>query len=173
MSERSERTLMQLASERSDPPGTRYLATFGARLGALVIDGLIALASTVPGLLILILSPTQRQACTVDGAASTCTVPKGNWLAFAMGTIVIVVAIQLIWYSRRVSRSQSVGQRAAGLLVVDARTVERIGAWRAGTRQITRLVSTIPFGLGYLWMLWDPERQTWHDKIVGTIVIKA
>ena len=59
------------------------------------------------------------------------------------------------------------------MLVVDRRTVERISAWRAGTRQFTRIVSSIPLGLGYLWMLWDPESQTWHDKIVGTIVIKA
>jgi uncharacterized RDD family membrane protein YckC len=27
------------------------------------------------------------------------------------------------------------------------------------------------FYLGYLWMLWDPQQQTWHDKLVGTTVV--
>jgi uncharacterized RDD family membrane protein YckC len=32
--------------------------------------------------------------------------------------------------------------------------------------------SIAALGLGCLWMLNDPERQTWHDKIAGTIVVK-
>jgi hypothetical protein len=27
------------------------------------------------------------------------------------------------------------------------------------------------FGLGYWWMLWDPQQQTWHDKLVATTVV--
>jgi hypothetical protein len=27
-------------------------------------------------------------------------------------------------------------------------------------------------GIGYFWMLSDPDRQTWHDKIAGTFVVK-
>ncbi|MFM8387932.1 MAG: RDD family protein, partial [Actinomycetota bacterium] len=26
------------------------------------------------------------------------------------------------------------------------------------------------FLLGYLWMLWDSEKQTWHDKMVSSVV---
>ena len=48
--------------------GTRYLASFGARLTAFAVDGLLAAASTLPGLIILILSPTQRQGCTIERA---------------------------------------------------------------------------------------------------------
>ncbi len=29
------------------------------------------------------------------------------------------------------------------------------------------------FSLGYLWMLWDDDKQTWHDKMVRSIVVKA
>jgi uncharacterized RDD family membrane protein YckC len=25
--------------------------------------------------------------------------------------------------------------------------------------------------LGYLWMLWDKERQTWHDKFANSVVV--
>jgi len=27
--------------------------------------------------------------------------------------------------------------------------------------------------IGYLWMLWDDEKQTWHDKVVGSVVVPA
>jgi uncharacterized RDD family membrane protein YckC len=37
---------------------------------------------------------------------------------------------------------------------------------------IGKPVSSIFFFLGYLWLLWDREHQTWHDKIAGTYVIK-
>ena len=29
------------------------------------------------------------------------------------------------------------------------------------------------FMLGFLWMLWDPRKQTWHDKIANTVVVRA
>ena len=27
------------------------------------------------------------------------------------------------------------------------------------------------FLLGYLWMLWDKEKQTWQDKFAGSVVV--
>ena len=29
------------------------------------------------------------------------------------------------------------------------------------------------FYLGYLWMLWDYEKQTWHDKVADDVVVPA
>ena len=34
-----------------------------------------------------------------------------------------------------------------------------------------RLVSAIVFYIGYLWMLWDKEKQCWHDKFAGDLVV--
>jgi uncharacterized RDD family membrane protein YckC len=157
-----------------DVQGTRYLAPFVTRLGAFAIDTLIALASVVPGVLILVLSPTHRQACTISARKVTsCSVASGGWIAFAAGVIVIGFMLQVAWYCRRVSRTQSVGQRTFAVRIVDQVTVEAVGPWRVAGRQLARLPSSIVFGLGYLWMLWDPRSQTWHDMLAGTIVIKA
>ena len=38
---------------------------------------------------------------------------------------------------------------------------------------IGKLVSTLIFFLGYIWILFDGKRQGWHDKIAGTYVVKA
>jgi uncharacterized RDD family membrane protein YckC len=27
--------------------------------------------------------------------------------------------------------------------------------------------------IGFLWMIWDREKQTWHDKAAGSVVIPA
>lgn len=27
--------------------------------------------------------------------------------------------------------------------------------------------------LGFLWIIWDEQKQGWHDKIAGTYVIRA
>ena len=91
---------------------------------------------------------------------------------FATVLFVAGVAAYLYWYCRRVGRRQSVGQRAVALRVADIRTGRPIGGWRAFERQLAKLVSLIPLGLGFLWMLWDPRRQTWHDKIAGTVVVR-
>jgi uncharacterized RDD family membrane protein YckC len=40
-------------------------------------------------------------------------------------------------------------------------------------RGLTGIFSLVVAGLGFLWMLWDPERQTWHDRVAGTYVVKV
>jgi uncharacterized RDD family membrane protein YckC len=39
-------------------------------------------------------------------------------------------------------------------------------------RGLTAIFSVVALGIGYFWMISDPERQTWHDKIAGTLVVK-
>ncbi|MDQ2826266.1 MAG: CbtB-domain containing protein, partial [Actinomycetota bacterium] len=36
-------------------------------------------------------------------------------------------------------------------------------------RHLYSYVSALALGIGYLWMLWDPEKQTWHDKWSSTL----
>ena len=40
-------------------------------------------------------------------------------------------------------------------------------------RGLAGIVSLAVFFIGALWMLRDPESQTWHDKIAGTYVVKV
>jgi len=38
-------------------------------------------------------------------------------------------------------------------------------------RSLSSIVSFLPFFLGFFWAGWDPENQSWHDKIAGTTVV--
>jgi uncharacterized RDD family membrane protein YckC len=68
---------------------------------------------------------------------------------------------------------QTIGKKALGIRVYDFRQGGPIGYGRGFLRQIMKYVSGIPLFLGYLWMLWDGEKQTWHDKVAGTVVVPA
>ena len=68
-------------------------------------------------------------------------------------------------------RGQTLGKQALGIRVVSFDTGGPIGYPRAFVRFIGRYVSAIVFFLGYFWMLWDKEKQCWHDKFAGDVVV--
>jgi uncharacterized RDD family membrane protein YckC len=41
----------------------------------------------------------------------------------------------------------------------------------AFVRGLSSIFSAVVLGLGWFWILTDPERQSWHDKIAGTYVV--
>jgi uncharacterized RDD family membrane protein YckC len=43
----------------------------------------------------------------------------------------------------------------------------------AVVRGLVSVLSVIVFFLGFFWMIWDVEKQTWHDKIAGTVVVRV
>ncbi len=47
-----------------------------------------------------------------------------------------------------------------------------IGFGIAMVRSLSSIFSTIVMALGFLWVIWDPEKQSWHDKIAGTVVVQ-
>lgn len=74
----------------------------------------------------------------------------------------------LLWFYR----GTTVGGIICGLKVVrlDARPVDFATAI---VRTLGAYLSMICVGLGFLWVIWDPEKQTWHDKIAGTTVVRV
>ncbi len=68
---------------------------------------------------------------------------------------------------------QTPGDAAVSIRVVDERngTGQPIGYNRAVGRWAMSYVSGFAIVLGYLWMLWDPKKQTWHDKAVGSLPV--
>jgi uncharacterized RDD family membrane protein YckC len=35
------------------------------------------------------------------------------------------------------------------------------------------ILSSLPLGLGFFWVIWDKKKQGWHDKIAKTLVVKT
>ena len=80
---------------------------------------------------------------------------------------VIPVIVNLVMYRRGTT---------LGLKLVGARVVrdngDVSGFFHTFMRNVSATLSFIPFGLGYAWALWDPQKQTWHDKIMHTHVMR-
>ena len=62
-----------------------------------------------------------------------------------------------------------------GKAILGLKVVRRNGSHVSFGRSLLRFfaywISAIPLFLGFLWVLWDPNRQSWHDKIAGTQVL--
>jgi uncharacterized RDD family membrane protein YckC len=101
-----------------------------------------------------------------DETGVTVNVAGGDWPT---------VLISLVYFTYFHGRTgQTPGDAVFAIKVVDFRdgTGEPIGYGRAALRWLVSIVSALALLLGYLWMLWDPEKQTWHDKAAGSVVVK-
>jgi uncharacterized RDD family membrane protein YckC len=120
-------------------------AGFWRRFAGLIIDGI--LLGIVDGILRAILG---------YGA--------GVGLSFVIAAIYFTAMIGS-------DRGQTVGQMALGIRVIDFNTGGPIGYGRAFIRWLVSYISLVVIFLGYLWMLWDKEKQCWHDKAANDVVV--
>jgi uncharacterized RDD family membrane protein YckC len=72
------------------------------------------------------------------------------------------------------SKGQTLGKKAMKIKVVKEDDNSVPGYGTAFLREIVgKFVSSLVLSLGYFWAIWDPKKQTWHDKIAHTLVIKV
>ncbi len=89
-------------------------------------------------------------------------------------TLILVLFAMEIAYSVYFIGSgsgQTPGMRVLGIRAISARTEGQIDYGAAFLRYLVGIVARLPLYLGYLWMLWDPEKQTWQDKAAKTFVV--
>ena len=68
-------------------------------------------------------------------------------------------------------RGRTVGLKMAGARVL-RENGDVAGFFHTTVRGAAGVLSAIPLGLGYWWAFWDPWRQTWHDKLLHTYVVR-
>jgi uncharacterized RDD family membrane protein YckC len=68
---------------------------------------------------------------------------------------------------------QTLGKKALGIRVVRKVDGGSLGYGLAIGRALAKFAEGFTFGLGLLWAAWDPMGQTFHDKIAGTLVVRA
>lgn len=96
----------------------------------------------------------------------------GGWsVRLTPDSVPELLSIAYFTYLHATAAGQSIGNRIAGVRVADAVTGRPLSAGRALLRVLVSFVSEVVLLLGYLWMLRDPQRQTWHDKAAGSVVL--
>jgi uncharacterized RDD family membrane protein YckC len=133
-------------AEQARPVGERQYASWGRRVGAYLLDSLILI---VPLVVLMVL------------------------LAY-LATLIVPFVYFTFFHGD--PGGQTPGKRMLVIRVVGDETGDSIGYGRAFGRYAITFVFWIfflPGILDYLWPLWDAKNQALHDKVVGSIVVRA
>jgi uncharacterized RDD family membrane protein YckC len=117
--------------------------------------------------------------------------PRATFLdrvaAFALDCVLVAIAGQILelradgWFPLLLLlyhiafwawRGTTIGGIVVGLRVIRTQGTE-LRFIDALVRGLGSVFSIVALGIGCFWMLQDAERQMWHDKIAGTLVVKV
>jgi uncharacterized RDD family membrane protein YckC len=136
--------------------------------------------------------PPAPVAPPVVPAGALTLYPRATFLdrvaAIALDCILVAIAVQLLSFDRHDGwfplmlllyhigfwawKGTTLGGIVVALRVVRTNGIE-LRPIDAVVRGLTAIFSVAALGIGVLWMLNDAQRQMWHDKIAGTLVVKV
>ncbi|WP_367132415.1 RDD family protein [Saccharothrix sp. HUAS TT1] len=76
------------------------------------------------------------------------------------------------WYLAGTT-GQSMGKKVAKVKLISEETGQPIGFGNAFVRHLCHFVDSLPCYAGWFAPLWEAKKQTWADKIMGTVVVNA
>lgn len=130
------------------PTPAEVYAGFGIRTAATLIDSVLMLLITAPFPLLLFVLPSETAV-------------------LALSSLFSAVLVILFWRWKQ----GTPGKLLLRLRIVDADSGGEPSLRQWCLRYVGYFLSTVPLLLGFFWVLWDPRRQAWHDKLAGTVVI--
>lgn len=147
---------MDLEAAAYDPLASsrRYersrLANWPVRITSSAIDGL---AVGWPVVLLYTATSGHRSEATFDTAR--------------VATVVLAV-LMASWEGRT---GLTPGKALLRLRLVDQFDGQPVGPGRAYRRRFAHALDALSCGLGFVWPLWDEQRQTFADKVARTVVV--
>jgi uncharacterized RDD family membrane protein YckC len=140
-------------------PGGPVLASWLNRAGATLLDGILATGVAIPFYVL---------GAVLTGGGSEGL--GGLMVALAYVAQLAFIIWQLVVQGQT---GQTIGKKVQKLRLLREQDGQVIGAGLSVGRYILHIVDYLPCFVGFLWPLWDKKRQTFADKIVKTVVIKA
>jgi uncharacterized RDD family membrane protein YckC len=90
-----------------------------------------------------------------------------DWFVLAVPTIVLFLILDVgIAYALTL-----IGVFAYYIVLQGGPTGQTVGKKVLNIRVVVQFLLSGILYLGYLWMLWDREKQTWHDKASRSVVV--
>ncbi|MGG4496228.1 RDD family protein [Brevibacillus reuszeri] len=147
----------QLSSEPSsfaESFSQHHFAGFWIRVCATLLDSLFLV-----GISLLIFNPLRRALGVVDYFSMI------DLLEVLFNVLYMVL---LTWWT-----GQTLGKMITGIRVISAgQARSHLTGGQVLLREVIgKTLSLLPFGLGYMWVGWNPQKQGWHDLIAKTYVI--
>lgn len=144
------------------------LADFGTRFIAYFIDGLI-LFFVMTMISLFFLQPPPLVSDMTDIEYLNALTDWQNQV------ILVTYVVQTAYYVYFLARNegQTIGKRMMKIRVVKLNGQPLTFADAALRCAIGYPVSSFFFFVGFLWALFDPKRQAWHDKFASTVVVRV
>lgn len=136
-------------------------ASIGRRFGALFIGGAIGAIIQLPG---HIISEVISESGEIEVAAT------GGLVALIFFLAAVAFFLYNVYLLGR--DGATIGKKILKLQVLD-QSGQPLGFGRALLRELCKFISALPCYLGFIWAIWDAEKQAWHDKILSTHVYDA
>jgi uncharacterized RDD family membrane protein YckC len=159
--------------QQRDPFAAAGYASWISRVAAALIDGLLAAVAGLPAWIgygiLLANSTTTRNA---DGTTTT-QLHGGGGAAILILVGFVTYAAFWVWNVciKQGRTGATIGKGVLAIRLINNRGLP-IGAGLSFVRQIAHILDGICY-IGYLWPLWDARKQTFADKIMGTVVVNA
>jgi uncharacterized RDD family membrane protein YckC len=150
----------------------RPLASWGSRVAAYLIDGLVLLVPVI-GLVVIVVGVA---AGSDTGALVTGIV---GFLAYL---VVAFLYSPLLMAREGVHNGQTWGKQALGIRVIRDNGQAMNFSWAAlreivvkafGVGLASSIIPLIPWFLDFFWPLWDDENRALHDMVVSTHVVQG
>ena len=132
---------------------------FWIRVWASIIDTILIMLVTFP----LLISVYGTDYFDSD-ISSFIAGPADFFISWVFPAIAVIV----FW----IYKSATPGKMAISAKIVDAQTGEKASTGQLIGRYFGYYISTIPLGLGIIWVAFDKRKQGWHDKLAGTVVVR-
>jgi uncharacterized RDD family membrane protein YckC len=132
---------------------------FWARTGASIIDTILLLMITWP-LLWMIYGEAYfdfEETSFIAGPADLLI------------TWILPLIFTLVFWMRK---QGTPGKLVMSAHVVDEKTGGSLSLRQSAIRYLGYFVSMLPLCLGFFWVAFDKKKQSWHDKIAGTVVVR-
>lgn len=139
--------------------GMPPLAHWGLRFGALLLDVLVTVAP-------------MYALGFIDLAMADDTATAGPGIFFMIG-VLYTIGMSIYQIYREGSTGQTIGKKALGISLRREADGSVLGFGMAFVRRLAHFLDSIACYIGWLWPLWDEKKQTFADKVCGTVVVKV
>ncbi|GAA2452097.1 RDD family protein [Streptomyces macrosporus] len=154
-------------------------ASWGARLGATLLDGLMV--NLLP-MILVVAGYAQIIGAAVDAVEScpvgdtacaevSVQVPGSAWALITVGALLSLAGFLWLTYKEG-STGQTPGKKALKISVLREADGRPLGFGMAFVRRLAHTLDGMACYIGYLWPLWDAKKQTFADKVMSTVVVK-
>jgi uncharacterized RDD family membrane protein YckC len=147
----------------TSPVANRQYADWPLRVASALIDDVLTFAPVVVGFVVV------AGLGLVDERGDPSGAGLAIWIFACLGAFIVVTWNRVV---REGSTGQSIGRQVTGTRLVSLQTGEPLGIGMALVRRLCHILDGMCCNLGYLWPLWDEQKQTFADKVVGSIVVR-